>query len=205
MRPRLQLFALVTALGLKSVAALASEEEAGRPFMREMELSGVYNLEGGFEVDAGPGAVWQVLTDYPDLPRFVPSVRSSVAHVLADGGLVVDQEFEGKAFIFTRDMRVQLTVRQQPEESITFHDLALKDFEVYEGSWRIQPTALGSKVAYFLKAKPREAVPDFIARGAFSGSALEMLRRLRDEIIRSAGRTRVAHLTQQQSPEGRSP
>ena len=37
-------------------------------------------------MDAGPHAVWQVLTDYDDLPHFVPSIRTSVAHELAAAG-----------------------------------------------------------------------------------------------------------------------
>jgi carbon monoxide dehydrogenase subunit G len=174
---------LAGAMAFSSLSARA-DDAAGNPFMGETEVSGVYALEGGFEVKAGSHVVWQVLTDYDDLPHFVPSVRSSIARTLADGGLLVDQEFEGKALIFSRDMRVRLAVSEQPEHDIVFRDTALGDFEVYAGSWQIQPVGAGTKVTYRLRAQLRSAAPDFIARGAFKSSAVQMLGLLRDEIVR---------------------
>ena len=175
---------LAGGMALGGLSARADEVTPANPFMGETEVSGVYALEGGFEVNAGNHVVWQVLTDYDDLPHFVPSVRSSIAWKLADGGLLVVQDFEGKALIFTRDMRVRLAVSEQPERGIVFRDTALGDFEVYEGSWQLQPTSRGTKVAYRLRARLRDAPPDFIARGAFKGSAVQMLGLLRDEIVR---------------------
>ena len=72
---------------------------------------------------------------------------------------MVDQEFEGKALIFTRDMRVQLDVREQPERRITFRDLALSDFEVYRGSWPHPEDARGSEPSTTFGPSPRAAPP----------------------------------------------
>jgi carbon monoxide dehydrogenase subunit G len=169
--------------------------------MLESEASGIFALEGGFEVSAGVDVVWQVLTDYDGLPHFVPSVRSSTARKLADGGLLVDQDFEGKALIFSRDMRVRLAVSEHPERGIVFRDTALGDFEVYEGSWEIQQSRGGTKVTYRLRAQLRDAPPEFIARGAFKASAVQMLGLLRDEIVRRNLRSSAVR-TQTTPPQG---
>lgn len=175
---------LTGGMAFGGLSARADEATPGNPFMGETEVSSVYTLEGGFEVKAGNHVVWQVLTDYDDLPHFVPSIRSSIAWKLADGGLLVVQDFEGKALIFSRDMRVRLAVSEQPEHDIAFRDTALGDFEVYEGSWQLQTTGSSTKVTYRLRARLRDAPPDFIARGAFKASAVQMLGLLRDEVVR---------------------
>jgi carbon monoxide dehydrogenase subunit G len=175
---------LAGGMAFNGLSARADDAPPGSPFIRETEVSSVYALEGGFEVKAGIHVVWQVLTDYDDLPHFVPSVRSSIASKLADGGLLVEQNFEGKVLIFSRDMRVRLAVSEQPERGIVFRDTALGDFEVYEGSWELQATDGGAKVTYRLRAQLRDAAPDFIARGAFKASAVQLLGLLRDEIVR---------------------
>lgn len=175
---------LAGGMAFSGLTARADDASPGSPFIRETEVSSVYALEGGFEVKAGIHVVWQVLTDYDNLPHFVPSVRSSIARTLADGGLLVEQDFEGKALIFSRDMRVRLAVNEQPERSIVFRDTALGDFEVYEGSWQLQTTGAATKVTYRLRAQLHDAAPDFIARGAFKASAVQMLGLLRDEIVR---------------------
>ncbi len=175
---------LAAGMAFGGLSARAEDAPPGNPFLRETEVSSVYALEGGFEVNARNHVVWQVLTDYDDLPHFVPSIRSSIAWKLADGGLLVVQDFEGKALIFSRDMRVRLAVGEQPERGIVFRDTEVGDFEVYEGSWQLQPTDAGTKVTYRLRAQLRSGAPDFIARGAFKASAVQMLGLLRDEILR---------------------
>jgi hypothetical protein len=184
MRRCLWIACLAGGMTFGGLSARSDEATPGNPFLRETEVSSVYALEGGFEVTAASHVVWQVLTDYDDLPHFVPSVRSSIAWKLEDGGLLVVQDFEGKALIFSRDMRVRLAVSEQPERGIVFHDTALGDFEVYEGSWQLQPTGGATKVTYRLRARLRDAPPDFIARGAFKASAIQMLGLLRDEMVR---------------------
>jgi carbon monoxide dehydrogenase subunit G len=186
---------------LGGLSARADDGASGSPFIRETEVSGVYALEGGFEVNADGHVVWQVLTDYDGLPHFVPSVRSSMAKKLADGGLLVEQDFEGKAWIFSRDMRVSLAVNEQPERGIVFRDTALGDFEIYQGSWELQKSAGGTRVIYRLRAQLRDAAPDFIARGAFKGSAVQLLGLLRDEIVRR-DRSSSAVQTKTTQPQG---
>jgi carbon monoxide dehydrogenase subunit G len=177
---------LVCVVGVGSGGAVATAEDrnADEPIVSEALASGVYALEGTFEVAADVHSVWQVLTDYDHLSRFVPSVRKSVAHVSLDGGLLVEQELVAKALVFSRTLRVRLDVREEPEERIDFHDVAVKDFDIYRGSWTIAETATGSKVIYLLSAKPHETLPEFVARGAFKDSALKMLGQLRSEITR---------------------
>lgn len=169
--------------------ALAEADEGAvgpSPVLTETLSSGVYALQGSFDVGVRPHVAWQVLTDYDGIPHFVPSILTSVAVKQGAREQVVDQEFEGKALIFTRDMHVRLDVHEQPERRITFRDVALTDFEVYRGSWRIQKTPDGSRVVYLLWAKPKGFAPAGVTRGAFKDAALRMLGELRTEMVRRA-------------------
>ena len=141
--------------------------------------------------------VWQVLTDFEGMSRFVPSIRRSVPLAFSDGGLAVAQEFERRAFVFTRTVNVRLLVQEQPERQIVFRDVALQDFDTYEGSWQIEPSGRGSKVTYRLTAKPRGPVPAFVGRGAFKDAATEMLVELGNEMARRSKRP-----AQSTPPEG---
>ncbi len=184
MRGRVHLLCLLATIGNAGVARATQDGGADDPVLSETLTSGVYALEGSFQVKAEPSLVWQVLTDYDHLSHFVPSVRTSVATVRLDGGLSVAQQFEVNVLIFSRDMRVRLSIDEEPERRIAFRDTAKHDFDLYQGSWTITKTATGSRVVYLLQARPHEAVPEFVSRGAFKDSALQMLGQLRDEIVR---------------------
>jgi len=184
MRVSFQLALLAGVASLGPIAARAEEEASASPVLTETLTSGVYALEGGFDVKAGTHVVWQVLTDYEGLPRFVHSVHSSVAQSVGDGGVQVEQHFEGKLLIFTRDLSVLLDVSEHPERGITFRDRAHRDFDDYRGAWQIRELPTGSRVIYLLRAKPHDAIPEFLARGAFKDGAIQMLIELRDEILR---------------------
>ena len=167
---------------------LAARADESAPALRETLQDGVYQLVGGFEVAADPHLVWAGLTDFDSMPHYVPSIRSSVPETASDGGLVVVQQFEGKAFIFTRTINVRMTIQEQPERQIAFQDVAAKDFDTYQGSWQVQSLDGGTRVVYRLTAKPRGAVPGILGRGAFKDGAVQMLSELRAEMVRRSAR-----------------
>jgi hypothetical protein len=197
----LVLVGIATVCVVYRTSARADEAPPGSPVLIESLEGGVYRLQSSFAVSADPHLTWQVLTDYSGMPHFVPSIRSSVPQALSDGGLVVAQEFEGKAFIFTRTLKVRLIVQEQPERQITFRDVALRDFNTYQGSWELQPSGEGTQVVYRLTAEPRESVPGIVGRGAFKDGATQMLIELRGEMLRRSQRQPPSKSEQ---PEGSS-
>jgi hypothetical protein len=199
MRQSLRLAWLVGAAAGLATPALA--EDAPSPVLTETLDAGVYALRGSFDVEVGTHAVWQVLTDYDALPHFVHSIRTSVTEKRSGKDQLVTQEFIGKALIFTRDMHVRLDIHEQPERRIAFHDVLLKDFDVYRGSWKVQKGPAGAKVVYLLWAKPHGPTPASIARGAFKDAAVLMLTELRGEIVRRGAKQPLSR-ADARKPEG---
>lgn len=155
-------------------AAGAAPEEVSVSFQDAGD--GSYRVEGRFTTEAPPELVWEVLTDYEGIERFVSSMRSSRVRQYEGGRAIVEQEASAQVLLFSRSIRVILAVTERPNEAILFEDLSGKDFEFYRGTWRIEPAQGRVVVRYELHAKRRFKAPDFLAKGAarrMSGSLLE--------------------------------
>jgi hypothetical protein len=150
---------------------------------------GALHVEGAFDVDASSRTAWEVLTDYERLGEIVPSIKTS--RVLSRRGDTVMrvQEALGRVLLFSRRMRVQLEIHEQPMHSIEFRDLLRADFDLYRGDWHIQAGPAGVRIRHEITVRPAFAVPPFILREAFQATAQDQLQQLRHEILR---RTRTS-------------
>src|SRR5579864_1865459 len=60
------------------------------------EKGGSYDIQGTFTVEADPSVVWEVLTDYHHIPKFVGSLKKSlIDRDLGPYHFLLEQEFEG--------------------------------------------------------------------------------------------------------------
>ena len=150
---------------------------------------GAYHLVSRFFVETSSATVWQVLTDYDRIDDFVPSVKRSEAKERRGEELVLEQQWVTRVLVFARTFHVRLAIREEAEARILFRDLSGKDFEFYEGSWRIEPSNQGVWVQYKLRAKPVFSVPRFVARKMFKKAAEDLLSEVRLEIMRRGAQT----------------
>ncbi len=144
----------------------------------------VYRVEGGFQVVAPPSTIWEVLTDYNRIDEFVPFMKRSYVKERREGKLLLEQEALAKFFLFTRTIRILQEVQEDPQKRILFRDVSHRDFEFYEGSWRVEPSKEYVWVQYEVRAKPIFSVPSFVARAMFKRTAQELLQAVRLEILR---------------------
>ena len=143
-----------------------------------------YEVEGRFVVEASTAVVWEVLTDYDRIDRFVPSMkRSKVAGATEDGGLVVEQEAVGGAFVFTKRVRVRLEVRRDAGR-LDFKDVGREHFWDYSGSWSTAAAPGGTEVVYKLTMIPDFLIPSFMLRSGMRKGARELLTQVRAEMLR---------------------
>jgi hypothetical protein len=100
--------------------------------------------------------VWQTITDYPALPRFMPGIRACrVLERKAGAGeveqLVVEQKGEFKMLLFAQSMEVLLDIEHQPmrvaEAKARRFDLGIlkaRALDAFEGRYELTPkTARG--------------------------------------------------------------
>jgi hypothetical protein len=131
-------------------------------------------VEVYFYIIASTTTVFNVLSDYNNLPKFVSSLTMSRVVVArhecpdpATGGVMhclsVEQEGLGHAFLFKKRVHVKLDVSEYygAGQTIYFEDVSHKDFDNYVGYWFICPRENGthSLVSYTLISKPKFKVP----------------------------------------------
>ncbi|HKQ56982.1 MAG TPA: SRPBCC family protein [Candidatus Eisenbacteria bacterium] len=143
-------------------------------------------VEGRCTVVAPVAIVWEVLTDYDGIDRFVSSMRESRVTERDEHHALVEQVAVGRLFLFSRKFQVTLFVEEFPDTTIRFADALGKDFESYVGEWRIEARPEGVGLVYQVGARPSFSIPDFLARGVFRRTARDLLAQVKTEIERRA-------------------
>ncbi len=148
------------------------------------EKGGTFDIRGVFAVNADPSVVWEVLTDYHHIPKFVGSLKKSfIDQDLGPYHFLLEQEFEGGFLFFTKKVRVVLDVHETWQQTILFTDTDRKDFSIYQGSWNLRPGANnGLEIEYQLTAKQNFDAP--FAGDFMKGGVKELLDAVRREILR---------------------
>ena len=150
------------------------------------EENGAYVVAATFNVSHPASTVVAVLTDYEQIPRFMPDVRTSSVLERSDGLTVVEQEAVAKLMMFSKRIHLVLEVQQQAGK-IRFRDRCGKSFSRYEGVWTITESGTGqTTIAYRLTANPSFDVPEFLLKRLLKRDATQMIRRLQAEIAARA-------------------
>ena len=160
----------ITAAGQQAAAAVTVDEEHG-----------VYRVEARFAVPQPAATVFAVLTDYEQIPRFMPDVRRSRVLERGSGRAVVEQEATPRFMMFARRVHLVLEVTEEPA-AIRFRDRCRKSFSRYEGSWQIDADGNGATIVYRLDAQPSFDVPEFLLKRLLRRDARQMIERLQLEI-----------------------
>lgn len=145
------------------------------------EEEGVYRVAARFRVPHPACVAFAVLTDYEQIPRFMPDVRTSIVRERFPGGALVEQEAVARIMLFSKRVHLLLDVRTDGE-TVRFSDESGRSFSSYEGSWRVARREGQTVITYELSAQPRFAVPEFLLTRILKRDAGRMIERLREEI-----------------------
>jgi ribosome-associated toxin RatA of RatAB toxin-antitoxin module len=152
------------------------------------EADGVYHVAAVFTTSQPAAIARAVLTDYEQIPRFLPDVRASRVLERTDARVVVEQEAVARVLFFSKQVHLVLEVEEGPA-SIHFRDRCGRSFARYEGVWTLREENGRVKVAYQLTAKPAFDVPEFLLTRLLKRDADRMITRLQAEIAARAGAT----------------
>lgn len=114
-----------------------------------------FDAEAVLDLAAGAQTVWDTITDYAALPRFMPGIRR--CRVLERSSpstdverLVVEQAGVFRFLLFSQDMTVRLDIVQErlrvAEAKATSFELGLlkrSAIDVFEGRYELRPTKRG--------------------------------------------------------------
>src|SRR5262249_54903613 len=144
---------LITMLAASSRAFAAGDQVAVRA------KDGTYEVRATFVVSRAASVVTAVLTDYVQIPHYMPEVRTSKLLERQNDRAVVEQEAVAKFLMFSKRIHLVLEVQEAPM-TIEFRDRCGQSFERYEGAWAMAEARGETKITYRLTATPRFDVPN---------------------------------------------
>ena len=172
------------ALFLLLQAALAvAEQSPANVTVREEK--GVYTVVARFLVDQSPSVALTVLTDYEQIPRFMPDVRTSMVRERGTGWAVVEQEAESRLMMFSKRIHLVLLIEEQPD-ALIFRDRCGQTFVRYDGAWRLSSEDGHTVITYELTAEPSFDVPGVILKRILRRDSGRMIVSLQREIAARA-------------------
>jgi ribosome-associated toxin RatA of RatAB toxin-antitoxin module len=172
------LVVVIAALGSHPLAATPDDEA---PAITVRHENGIYSVSARFSVTEPAAVVRAVLTDYEQIPNFMPGVRTSRVLERGDGSARVEQEAVSKFLLVSRRVHLVLDVAED-HETIRFRDRCGKSFTRYEGAWTIGTERDRTTVTYDLAARPAFEVPGFVLRRLLDRDARTMIEGLRSQI-----------------------
>ena len=191
--PRAHVVRVLVAVVAGACAALpgarlaATADPAVAPQVTVNETGGLYSVTARFEVPQTASVALAVLSDYEQIPRFMPDVRKSVVLERGQKRLLVEQEAVSQFMLFSKTVHLLLEVTEEGD-AIRFTDKSGKSFESYQGSWTAVQKSGGTTITYELRAKPGFDVPEFILKRLLKRDSGLMINRLRGEFAARAAK-----------------
>ena len=142
---------------------------------------GVYSVSARFVVPQKASVALAVLTDYEEIPRFLPDVKTSIVRERTASHVVVEQDAVARMMMFSKRLHLVLDITQDAG-TIRFRDRCGDSFVNYEGIWRLVPQDGGTAIEYALTAQPSFDVPEFILKRLLKRDAGRMIERLAREM-----------------------
>jgi ribosome-associated toxin RatA of RatAB toxin-antitoxin module len=167
-----------------STAVLCGATIAAAP-VTVLEERGLYRVSASFVTRQDASIVRAVLTDYEQIPRFMPDVTSSRVLSRDAGQVVVEQEATARVLFFSRRIHLRLVIEER-HGTIAFKDACGRSFAEYEGRWTLREEADQTVVAYELAARPAFDVPGFILTRVLRRDADRMIANLQAEMAARA-------------------
>ncbi len=157
------------------------------------EHRGTYSVVARFAVEQPPAIARMVLTDYEQIPHFMPGVRTSTVLERTAGRSVVEQEAVSSIMMFSKRVHLVLEIDERPD-TLVFRDRCGRSFERYEGAWRIAAAADDRTIiTYELTATPAFDVPGFVLKRLLRRDSAEMIERLQLEIAERGNPEHAKH------------
>jgi len=170
--------ALVAFSAIAIPAIVVAQNE---PLVTVTEDNGTYKVAATFTVPEAESFALATLTDYAQIPRFMPEVLTSTVLERSEDRAVVEQEAVARFMMFSKRVHLVLEVHEDPG-TIRFRDRCGESFAHYEGVWTIAERDGETHVTYELSANPSFDVPEFLLKRLLKRDASQMIERLKAEI-----------------------
>lgn len=170
---------LAGTLGGTPLAATADPESPAKVTVHEER--GVYSVSARFYVPQPSATVLAVLTDYEEIPRFMPQIKTSVVLERTTGGAIVRQEAVSRLMLFSKRVHLVLEI-SEGADTLRFRDRCGRSFARYEGVWRTSEENGRTEILYELIAQPSFDVPELLLKRLLRRDSIQTIEQLQREI-----------------------
>jgi hypothetical protein len=176
---RLLLLATFLILAAGTISATGNLETEPQVTVREQ--NGVYSVTARFQVMQPPAIALAVLTDYDNIPRFMPQIKTSVVLERDGEHVIVQQEAVSRLIAFSKRVHLVLDIAEAPD-ALYFRDRCGRSFIRYEGAWRTSERQGRTEIVYELTTQPAFDVPEFLVKRLLKRDAAATIEQLRREM-----------------------
>jgi ribosome-associated toxin RatA of RatAB toxin-antitoxin module len=139
-------------------------------------------------VTASPDKVWQVLTDYANLYKFIPNMTSSKILESRGNRKVIEQVDSRQVFLISIVSRTKLAIQETDRRQIDFR-LLDGDLSKMEGYWKMEPVSdVPNKpankilITYTVNAQPNSSTPTDAFYSIFKEALNDTLQAIKREV-----------------------
>jgi uncharacterized protein YndB with AHSA1/START domain len=182
-RPVWQILSVIACLCVTPpIAAETSPDIAVHVDMR----GDVIRVDVDLLIAAPPKEVWEVLTDFEHLPRFISNITSS--KIVSRAGNTVRVAQSGKTSLGP------LTFEFQSEREMTLSPftgfesrMVSGNLKRYNGTTQIESVEGGTKLRFHSESIPETVIPLGLARSLIEAETREHYQEIRNEVLRRRG------------------
>lgn len=135
-------------------------------------------------LNADPRWIWQVLTDYDNLHRFIPNLEQSRVIWRRDTRVGVEQTGTQLLCGLRFSARVSLELQEETEQGRLAFRMIQGDFRCFEGEWRVGCDAASSWLFYALLVQGKPGMPIGLIEQRLQHDLANNLRGVQQEALR---------------------
>jgi ribosome-associated toxin RatA of RatAB toxin-antitoxin module len=178
----------VPCLALALLAAQAGGVLGAEDLAVEVERNGErYAVRAEATLAAAAALAWQVLTDYDNLPRFIPGLSKSAVLARSGDRVLLEQAGEARFLLFSYPMQTRLEVLESPQAQITSRAVA-GNLKRMNGRYELQRLGSALRLRYSGEIEPDFELPPLIGTWALRAMVEEQFAAMVAEIERRAAR-----------------
>jgi carbon monoxide dehydrogenase subunit G len=176
---------LVALLALQVLVAGAADD-----FAVEVERNGrSFAVRAEATVAAPVSKVWEVLTDYDNLARFIPGLSRSAVQLRAANRVLIEQKGEARFLVFSYPIEVLLEVQESPSDSISSRGVG-GNLRRMTGRYDLKSANRGVRVRYTGELEPDFELPPIVGTLAVRTMVEEQFAAMVAEIERRTSQTK---------------
>jgi ribosome-associated toxin RatA of RatAB toxin-antitoxin module len=135
----------------------------------------VFDVAASGNVKASPATVWKILTNYEDMPQFVPDLEKAKVLSRTGNRAIIEQSGVARFLFLSRSIHLIVQVAEEPMSSIDI-SLVTGDMKVYSCRWELTPLPDGgTRINYSGKMVPKFYVPGMLGANIIRRDIVHMM------------------------------